>query len=101
MSDDRAELLAVTGDPSPRTYAGLGGFTAEETNVVSAVSRVDVPELTVVRAEITAKSQSGWTGVQEYDLLVRDVRGGNPRVVAWGPAGVGGALAEYQNALNG
>lgn len=100
MSDNRAELLAITGDPSARVYAGLGDFTADETRVVSATGRVDIPELAVVRVEIVATSTNGWTGKQEYDLLVRDIRGGSPLVVAWGPAGTGGALVEFQNALS-
>jgi hypothetical protein len=101
LADERAELLALTGDTRSSLYAGLGGFVANEVKVVAVVSRVDVDGVAVARVEIVASSASGWTGKQEYDLLVRDPSSGNPRITAWGPPGTGGALVDFENALNG
>jgi len=99
LADDRGAIQDVVNDPQQGEYAGIGGLATEKVDVPSFVALPNGDA--VARARVTATHPSGWTSEFEWDLLVRNPNQGNPEIVAWGPAGVGGLLAPYQNALSG
>jgi hypothetical protein len=103
-ADDRDRLRSLTGDLEARTYAGLGGFTVESATVVSTVELGDSGDW-VARVRVVlvgappGEGLEGFRGVVEFDLRVADPATGNPKVVAWGPAGSGPTLVRFANAF--
>jgi hypothetical protein len=87
---DNAELLlrySGTSDTGFR-YIGIGGFTDESTlRVVTAVNRGD--DAWLVRARVLLAGANGTQAEMDLDVTIRDASSGNPKIVAWGPAGSG------------
>jgi hypothetical protein len=99
--DDRDRLRELTGDSEPRVYAGLGGFSASDVQVVAAVPSPTSPGSWVIRVEGRLDGPEGFSGVVEWDLLVSGPETANPRVVAWGAAGTGLYLTAFENGVAG
>ena len=112
LEDDRSTLLALTGDTNKtHTYVGLGNFTIPEgdgqVQIKSAVSAPTLSGGLLLRVKVTAQDSSGQEAngkkpfqlVEEYDLLVANPTSAQPYIVAWGPAGSGGTLQPYSNAV--
>jgi hypothetical protein len=92
-ADDRANLKQLTGDSAGGVeYVGLGGFVAEEPNVIAALPAGDTSygsDTWLLRARIPLQGANGFTSEIEMDLTVVEASSGLPRIVGWGPAGVG------------
>lgn len=99
-SDDRQALRDLTGDAERRVYAGLGGLSAEEVDVLGAVPVSGSGDI-VVRVSVLLTGEAGFKAEAEYDLRVADQGSADPKVTAWGPAASGGFLGPYANAVTG
>lgn len=97
-ADDRPRLAELTGDLEGRTYAGLGGFTVERGEAVTALP-IPNQDRWLVRARAVLVDKNGFRALNEWDLLVTQPETANPRIAAWGPAGSGGYLEPYQNGI--
>lgn len=90
---DNAELLlrySGTSDTGFR-YVGIGGFTTDSSlRLITAIDRGG--DAWLVRARVLLVSANGTKAEMDIDVTVADASTGNPKIVAWGPAG-SGALA--------
>lgn len=106
------ELKLVTRDEdSSHVYSTLTGVNVISASVIRAWSPVDdrgeIEASTLVATvsiEMTdAESADGGgdaTTTVQYDVLVRGADTAAPYVTAWGPAGSGPGLTDYQNAVS-
>lgn len=85
---DAEKLKLLTGDPTPGVrYVGLGGYTAEDVIVVSALLAGEDSYL--VRVRLVLKGANESTLEMDMDLTVKSASSGLPNIVGWGPAGSG------------
>jgi hypothetical protein len=98
-ADNRQRLKELTGDPEPsRGYAGLGGMTASNVQIVSLVGG-PVENTAVARVQVRLNDGT-FSMPAEYDLLVSQWATATPKVLAWGAAGSGMTLKVFINAGN-
>ena len=93
VTDNRAQLKQLTGDGQPgAVYVGLGGFANGELSVVSSLPAGATQygqDTWLVRARVRLIGANEYSQEMEMDLTVIDASSGLPRVIGWGPAGVG------------
>lgn len=103
-SDDRSALKQLTGDGTAGVeYAGIGGFALDSVSVVNAIpagATTYGADTWLVRARILLIGANEFSSVSEMDITVVSASSGLPRIVGWGPAGVGllGPLDTRRNA---
>ena len=92
-TDDRTQLKQLTGDGSADAmYVGLGGFGSAELTVSAALPAGNTglgADTWLVRARVKVVGANQYTQEMEMDLTVVGASSGLPRVIGWGPAGVG------------
>ena len=97
-ADSRSALFSFSGDNNAGVYRGLGGFTAHDVAILSAVHHSG-GEFLLVRSGVRLVSANGYAMYNELDLLIGSHNTPRPYVVAWGPAGSGNGLRPYVNAV--
>ena len=97
-ADSRSALFSFSGDNNAGVYRGLGGFTAHDVAILSAVHHSG-GEFLLVRPGVRLVSANGYAMYNELDLLIGSYNTPRPYVVAWGPAGSGNGLRPYVNAV--
>lgn len=102
-SGDSQTLLNLTNASSGH-FPGLGGFTVDPTDSpqVLSASWTDKTESTLlvqVSVVLDSTSAKGYTASNTYDLLVTNTGSENPKIVAWGPTGIG-QLTPFGNNSN-
>lgn len=106
------DLKLVTRDEDPsHVYSTLTGVSATSASVVRAWSPVNdrgeidastlVATVSIEMTDASAENDSGdVTTTVQYDVLVRGADTAAPYVTAWGPAGSGAGLTDYENAVS-
>jgi hypothetical protein len=96
---DTEKLRTLARDKEGRLFPALGGLTvtADKVTVTALVPRGSI----AVAHVIVPFTQDEYSGTLAFDLLIQDGTTTDPAIVAWGPAGSGERLGEYENAITG
>jgi len=89
VTDNREELRSISGDNRPGfEFPGLGNHTLGSLSLVSQVATTQ-GDIWLVRARVGLVSANGTQRNIELDITVAEASTQLPRVVGWGPPGVG------------
>lgn len=92
-ADDRAGLVAITGDTDPSAnYRGLGGFKVLDVRADRYFDNGDGTWLVRARVLFSTAGADGLVVESAFDLLVATPQSQFPRVAAWGNPGSGPTL---------
>jgi len=98
-SNDQEALFALTGDTRAVTFGGLGGWSVVGTPNIVGYYPSHNTALVRVEVQMSENSSPQVQITADYDLLLGNISNALPNVWAWGPAGSGLSLTQYQNAV--